>query len=64
MVIRGLAGHCGPSLDQWLQNPSRAVLLTAFWAPTYLPAPVRGFCIEFVIPPFPLSPQFLRSKYI
>lgn len=46
MVIRGLADHCDPSLDQLLQNPSRAVLLTAFWAPTYLPAPVKGFLLN------------------
>lgn len=46
MVILGLADHCDPSLDQLLQNPSRAVSLTVFWAPTYLPAPVKGFLLN------------------
>lgn len=44
VVICGLADHHDPSLDQLLQNQSRSVLLSAFWAPTYLHEPVkRGF---------------------
>jgi hypothetical protein len=44
VVICRLADHRDPSLDQLLQNHSRSVLLSVFWAPTYLHAPVkRGF---------------------